>query len=104
MGLDPATWFADHCVGGHDCTSDGKCAEPKLDCVHPPKCPIGVSEAPYRSGIDSGWDDQAGSAAVDWSTRGAMNAGLAVFLYLDSVAKGIVPVQPAFDHCEQLKP
>lgn len=38
----------------------------------------------------------------NWATRGAINAGLAVFLYLDQVvAHGLVP-QPSYDQCEQL--
>jgi mono/diheme cytochrome c family protein len=36
-----------------------------------------------------------------WATRGAINAGLSVFTYLDAVARGLVP-KPTYDHCEQL--
>lgn len=36
-----------------------------------------------------------------WSYRGAINGGLAVFLYLDKVSKGYVPIPP-YDQCEAL--
>ena len=37
-----------------------------------------------------------------WAARGAINAGLAVFLYLQELKKGAKPT-PLFDQCEQLK-
>jgi hypothetical protein len=37
-----------------------------------------------------------------WATRGAINAGFAVFLYLDQLTKGVVPRLPDYDQCEQL--
>jgi hypothetical protein len=36
-----------------------------------------------------------------WSFRGAINGGLSVFLYLDKVSKGYVPIPP-YDQCESL--
>jgi len=39
----------------------------------------------------------------DWTLRGAMNAGLAVYVYLDAISKGAQP-PPAFNACERLNP
>jgi hypothetical protein len=39
-----------------------------------------------------------------WGTRGSINAGLAVFLYLDAVARGTVAPKPPYDQCEQWNP
>jgi mono/diheme cytochrome c family protein len=38
--------------------------------------------------------------ARKWSVRGAVNAALSVFLYLDSIERGVVTPQPAYNHCE----
>jgi mono/diheme cytochrome c family protein len=35
-----------------------------------------------------------------WNARGAINAGLSVFLYLDGIVKGTIKTQPRFDQCE----
>jgi len=37
-----------------------------------------------------------------WALRGAVNAALSVFLYLDAIERGIVTPKPAFNQCEQL--
>lgn len=37
-----------------------------------------------------------------WAARGAVNAGLTVFLYLDRLVKGQAAPQPEYNHCEQL--
>jgi mono/diheme cytochrome c family protein len=37
-----------------------------------------------------------------WNARGAINAGAAVFLYLDGVVKGKIMTQPRYDQCELL--
>jgi hypothetical protein len=37
-----------------------------------------------------------------WSRRGAMSAGLAVFLYLDNLTKGQLQRVPDYDRCEEL--
>ncbi|MGA2447648.1 MAG: hypothetical protein ABTD50_03110 [Polyangiaceae bacterium] len=42
-------------------------------------------------------------AADRWATRGAINAGLAVFLYLDGVAKGTIQRLPDYTNCEALQ-
>jgi mono/diheme cytochrome c family protein len=40
--------------------------------------------------------------AKKWGARGAINAGMAVFLYLDSMERGTTPVLPNYDQCDQL--
>jgi hypothetical protein len=40
--------------------------------------------------------------ARKWSVRGAINAALAVFIYLDEIARGLVTPKPGFNQCEQL--
>ncbi len=37
-----------------------------------------------------------------WALRGAINAALSVFLYLDGIERGLVTPRPAFNQCEQL--
>lgn len=64
-----------------------------------PRCP-----AALFARDDTGRPTAALSAqdANRWALRGAANAGLAVFAYLDAVAKGDVARVPAYDQCEQL--
>ena len=66
-----------------------------------PLCPDTLSSGNYQLHQDppgTGSNDEL----ENWATRGAINAGLAVFLYLDQVVvHGLQPV-PAYDHCEQL--
>jgi mono/diheme cytochrome c family protein len=40
--------------------------------------------------------------AVDWAVRGAINAGLGVFLYVDGISKGTIIPKPAYNQCNQL--
>jgi mono/diheme cytochrome c family protein len=40
--------------------------------------------------------------AEEWAARGAINAGLAVFVYLDELTHGRATPKPAYDHCELL--
>ena len=40
--------------------------------------------------------------ADKWATRGAINAGLAVFLYLDQLSKGLIQAKPLYNQCELL--
>ena len=39
----------------------------------------------------------------NWATRGAINAGLAVFTYVDQLSKGLNP-KPPYDQCASLSP
>jgi hypothetical protein len=108
--VDP--WFENTCVG-----------PPGSPCVHPPRCPgtyddlwaippatwNAETDPPWTpsNGWDLSWDTKGpvkGRAADEWSLRGAINAGLAVFLYLDSVSRDPTRAKPAYDHCEQVKP
>jgi hypothetical protein len=41
--------------------------------------------------------------AKKWAARGAINAGAAVFLYLDQLERGQITPTPLFSQCEQLK-
>jgi hypothetical protein len=43
--------------------------------------------------------DQADRRRDLWATRGAMNVGASVFLYLDALSKGEAVPKPAFDAC-----
>lgn len=74
-------------------TADGK---------QPPVCPASfLSEANrYKSELVNG-----GEKYVDiekWALRGAINAGLAVFLYLDDMVANGRPPYPAYGECEKL--
>jgi hypothetical protein len=37
-----------------------------------------------------------------WASRGAINAGFAVFLYLEQITKGTIKPKPSYNQCEQL--
>jgi mono/diheme cytochrome c family protein len=106
------TWFNTACVG-----PEGG------PCIHPPKCPGTMRDFSVRppdawnpqtngewnpgGGWDYYWDAQGGHtgrAANAWALRGAINAGQAVFLYLDSVTRGTTLLKPLFDQCNQLAP
>jgi hypothetical protein len=95
--FDIDVWFRDTCVGGADCVN-GSCNG--SDCTRPPECPVGA-EVTERAA----WDDANASVANEWALKGAINAGFAVFLYLDDLAKhhGAV-AKPTYDHCEQRQP
>ena len=43
-------------------------------------------------------------AGDKWAMRGAANAGLVVFLYLDQMVRGQITSRPPYNHCELLKP
>jgi mono/diheme cytochrome c family protein len=40
--------------------------------------------------------------AKAWGTRGAINAGLAVFLYIDQLSKGMIAAKPPYNQCGEL--
>jgi hypothetical protein len=40
--------------------------------------------------------------AKRWALRGAVNAALSVFLYLDAIEHGTVTPKPPYNQCEQL--
>lgn len=39
-----------------------------------------------------------------WAIRGAMNAGMSVFVYLDAISRGLIQPKPAYNRCQDLKP
>jgi hypothetical protein len=70
-----------------------------------PRCPAGYVDNKNR------FEDNVDSSSAhdykgiqDWSTRGAVNAGLAVFLYLDWLISQDHPIPPRYNECELLKP
>jgi mono/diheme cytochrome c family protein len=62
-----------------------------------PLCPPELFDATGATLSDVTADD-----ARAWATRGAANAGLFVYLYLDALAKGEIKAKPAYDRCEDL--
>jgi hypothetical protein len=46
------------------------------------------------------WNEERGK---QWALRGAMNAGLAVFSYLDAIAKGKIKPALQYNECSKLK-
>ncbi len=73
-----------------------------------PYCPKELFEPdPKRWLLKSEFDHESSrSTLVDvvrWKLRGAVNAGLAVFVYLDQLQRGLVKPKPAFNKCEELK-
>jgi hypothetical protein len=61
-----------------------------------PYCPSGfaTSDRLLKTGT-TGYDD-----AVKWAARGAINAALAVFLYLDQIERDPTKRQPLYNECE----
>lgn len=70
---------------------------------HLPYCPPSLvpTLVPPADSLPPGDKHLTRDAQSLWSTRGAVNAGLAVFTYLDAMAHG-APSKPAFNQCEQL--
>jgi mono/diheme cytochrome c family protein len=86
---DPAPW----CMvlpdgGGEDADLERELAIKWIEKEQLPLCPEGLSRMTTEQ-------------SLAWATRGAINAGLAVFLYMDQVAKGQPPAL-RYDQCEQL--
>jgi len=71
-----------------------------------PYCP--ALDSQNRRYIDPGNGFTGGDARLSfdvlnrWAVRGAINAGLMVFEYLDQLASGARSPTPAYDQCEQL--
>jgi mono/diheme cytochrome c family protein len=64
-----------------------------------PICPPALL-APSNQLDDGSYPNYTYKDARKWAARGAINAGLAVFLYVDRVERGLTP-KPAYNHCEQ---
>lgn len=70
-----------------------------------PLCSDAVASLDAAGRIRQGDNSSEGDDDVErWAIRGAMNAGMAVFVYLDALSKGEVSAKPAYNHCEELAP
>jgi mono/diheme cytochrome c family protein len=71
-----------------------------------PYCPESLFEAGDKWRLQSSFDqDTQRFDLADvrrWAIRGAVNAGLAVYLYLDQLERGSITPSPPFNRCEQL--
>jgi mono/diheme cytochrome c family protein len=65
-----------------------------------PMCPVPFDTDEARA--DPNWVPISGDVMTRWKLRGAINAGLAVFVYLDDLTRSQRPAQPTFDQCEKL--
>jgi hypothetical protein len=63
--------------------------------AEPPYCPDAFIE------VETNWVTE--QEAERWATRGAMNAGFSVFLYLDALAKGKIQRPVPHNRCEDLQ-
>jgi mono/diheme cytochrome c family protein len=88
-------WLTEHPVGG----AAGKVM---------PTCPPELFELDATTGFEK-WRMKISESEtpkfldVDaWAARGAINAGVAVMLYLQQVQKGAVQPTPRFDQCQEL--
>lgn len=71
-----------------------------------PMCPDEVTplDAPGRLQYVDNLGSPVDSDDVErWTARGAMNAGMSVFVYLDALSKGQVKPKPKYNHCEELE-
>jgi len=67
-----------------------------------PLCPDSMTSGNYQMKQTAQTAGSTNNDLQNWATRGAINAGIAVFEYLDQVvAQGLQP-QPPYDHCELL--
>ncbi len=66
-----------------------------------PVCPEALLDR-SASGVVLPTGDVTLEERNEWATRGAANAGMLVFQYLDALAKGEVKPTPAYDRCEEL--
>jgi hypothetical protein len=75
-----------------------------------PYCPDAWLKDPKNALIQTNTTDAMGNSvhlypdADAWAARGAINAGMAVFLYLDQLERGNVTPPIQYNHCEQLSP
>ena len=60
----------------------------------PPFCPDGLVEPEHRL---------SDAELTRWTTRGAITAGLTVFVYLEALARGEAQRLVPYDHCEDLR-
>jgi mono/diheme cytochrome c family protein len=72
-----------------------------------PYCPAELfpSGSPDMYKLQYGTDVNNNPDFIDakkWAARGAINAGMAVFLYLDEVERGMTQIVPGYDQCDKL--
>src|SRR5262249_5819713 len=75
--------------------------------VQVPFCPAALFEGPDRWKLASIPDPDVPGRRIltdarRWAVRGAINAALSVFLYLEGVERGDINPKPAFNQCDQL--
>lgn len=110
-GLQPGNFFA-WCYKEPELAADKavfekdmQAAKEKLGGKEPPICPpevlIELGDRPVQSVYTAATKTQLELTETGkrWATRGAMNVGLSVFIYLDAKSKGLVTPLPAFDAC-----
>jgi hypothetical protein len=73
-----------------------------------PRCPDSIdvaSKSPSHESCQGASNTHCWTAVDEnaWAIRGAINAGFAVFLYLDALEKGNIHPVPDYDKCEQLQ-
>jgi mono/diheme cytochrome c family protein len=97
-------WLAEHPVGGPGGPPIPYCPEKLFEPGEPgPEDPPGV--VPQRWKLKTQILDNQNTVLIDverWSLRGAINAGIAVFLYLDQLERGAVQPLPPYNKCEEL--
>jgi hypothetical protein len=66
-------------------------------------CPAesGIDDPTYLPGNPNYWPKNLFDRQ-SWAARGAINAGFAVFVYLEALARGTVSTLPTYDQCENL--
>lgn len=100
VGNEPYTWCA---ATREMLTPIGKGDGPDETYKIPagmPTCPDPKQFSPPKTWSDVLWKQER---ANQWALRGAMNAGLAVFSYLDAIAKGKVKPALQYNECSSLK-
>ena len=65
-------------------------------------CPSSLISGGYQMLQDVSGPGGTNEDLYNWANRGAINAGLAVFLYLDQVVVNGLQPKPSYDQCELL--
>jgi hypothetical protein len=67
-----------------------------------PFCPDGFVQASHQLNVVSGGGTTDFADGRKWAARGAINAALAVFLYLDQIERNPSSLQPLYNQCNLL--
>ena len=92
--------YADSFLSTHPVGKGGK-AVPYCPPALFDKDAAGISKSLLKSVVDAN-NNRTYIDGPRWASRGAINAGMAVFVYLDQVERGAVEILPGYDQCEQL--